>query len=243
MVPLRWPDQRGFTLVELTVASLIGVGVLLGVFSLYRGTTTAFNQSSSQAVLQRQGTLALQAISRQAQRAVSATYNGCAPAGTTSRSIVFRVDDTDSRSLPVAEVGDYCYYAGNGANGGAAGALCERFTPRDPVTGVLGAPGPCRDLLGGVQLKELVRQTGRAPNVAPIQLIVQTNPANPLCPQHTTTTGGALVVGPPAGQAIATNVHCLALGQVAGSSTGDVAFAISDGLNSMTFTLSLTVRN
>ncbi len=239
MARRRWPDRCGFTLVELMVASAIGAVVLLGMFSLYRGTTTAFNQSSSQAVLQRQGTFALEAISRQARRAVSVAYNGCAPPGTTSRSILFRVDDTDSPSLPAAEVGDYCYYAGNGANGGAAGALCESFTPR--VGGVLDIPGPCRDLLGGVQLKDLVKQTGRAQNVAPIQLIVQTNPDDPLCPRHTTDLNRELE---PAGVAIETGVHCLALGQDKNNPrTGDLAFAITDGLNSMTFTASLTVRN
>lgn len=233
----RGRDERGVTLVELMLASAIGVVVLLGVFSMYRATRTSFEQSSSQAYLQRQGTLALQAIQRQAQRATTTTYNSCAPASTTSRSLLLTVSVTNPLAplpLPAAEIGDYCYFAGNGANGAAAGALCERFALMDIPSGVLGPFGPCRDLLAGQGA--LVRQTGQAG----VSLITQSSPADPLCPRNTTDAGGNLVSG---GQAIAAGTHCLALGQVAGSTTGDVAFAISDGLNAMTFTASLMLRN
>lgn len=228
----RGSDERGVTLIELMVASAIGVVVLMGVFSMYGVTRTSFEQSSSQAYLQRQGTLALQALQRQAQRAATTIYNTCAPAGTTSRSLLLTVNDTTPPSLPAAEIGDYCYYAGNGANGAAAGALCERFALN--TGGVLGPFGPCRNLLAGQGA--LVRQTGQAG----VSLITQSSPADPLCPRNTTDAGGTLVSG---GQAIATGTHCLALGQVAGTTTGDVAFAITDGLNAMTFTASLMLRN
>lgn len=225
--------QRGFTLVELIVAGAIGAVVLLAVFSMYRATRTSFEQAGSQTALQRQGTLALQAIQREAQRAATVAYNSCAPAGTTSRSLLLTVNDTTPPSLPAAEIGDYCYYAGNGANGAAAGALCERFALN--TGGVLGPFGPCRDLLGGPQAS-LVRQTGQAG----VSLVVQSSPANPLCPRNTTDSAGSPVAG---GQAIAAGTQCLALGQVAGSTTGDVAFAITDGLNAMTFTATLMLRN
>ena len=231
----RGRDERGVTLVELMLASAIGVVVLMGVFSMYGVTRTSFEQSSSQAYLQRQGTLALQAIQRQAQRASTSTVQaapGCAPTGTTGRSLLLTVNDTTPASLPAAEIGDYCYYAGNGANGAAAGALCERFALN--TGGVLGPFGPCRDLLSGQGA--LVRQTGQAG----VSLIVQSNPSDPLCPRNTTDAAGTPVAG---GQAIAAGTHCLALGQVAGSATGDVAFAITDGLNAMTFTASLMLRN
>ncbi len=227
--------QRGFTLVELIVVGALGAVVLLGVFSMYRATRTSFEQSSSQAYLQRQGPLALQAIQRQAQRASASTVQaapGCAPTGTTGRSLLLTVPDTNPSSLSVNETGDYCYYAGNGANGAAVGALCQRFTPdRGPNAGVAGA---CWDLLAGQGA--LVRQTGQAG----VSLIVQSNPSDPLCPRNTTDAAGTPVAG---GQAIAAGTRCLALGQVAGSTTGDVAFAITDGLNAMTFTASLMLRN
>ena len=228
----RRPDQRGLTMVELLLAVSVGLVVLLGVFSMYRATANALNEASSQAALQRQGTLALQVITSQGWRASSIAFNTCAPAGTTSRSIQLTVSDTSPASLPATQLGTYCYFAGNGANGAPAGALCQRFTP------VGGVAGPCWNLLAGPQ-PALIRQTAQ-PGVS---LIQQTNPADPLCPKNPTDAAGSPVAG---GQALATGVHCLALGQSTGpgdQDTGDVAFAITDGVSSMTFTASLMLRN
>ena len=228
----RRADQRGFTVIELLLAVAIGAVVLMGVFSMYRATANALRESSSQAALQRQGALALQAITRQALRASSIAFNTCAPAGTTSRSFQLAVTDTTPASLAAAEVGTYCYYAGNGANGAAVGALCQRLTP------VGGVAGPCWNLLASPQ-PALIQQTAQ-PGVS---LIPQTSPADPLCPKNPTDAAGNPVAG---GQAIATGVHCLALGRSAGpggQDMGDIAFAITDGFSSMTFTASLMLRN
>jgi len=219
-------------MVELLLAVSIGAVVLLGVFSMYRAMAGVLNEASSQAALQRQATLALQVITSQGWRASSIAFNTCAPAGTTSRSMQLTVSDTSPASLPATQLGTYCYFAGNGANGAPAGALCQRFTPLG------GVAGPCWNLLSGPQ-PALMRQTAQ-PGVA---LIQQTAPADPLCPMNPTDAAGGPVAG---GQAIATGAHCLALGQSTGpggQETGDVAFAITDGFSSMTFTASLMLRN
>jgi len=233
----RAGDQQGVSLVELMVAVFGGGVLLLGLFSLYRATAVAFDESSSQAALQRLGTLALQTITRQARRASDIAFNTCAPAGTTSRSLQLTVSDTSPPSLPPGQLGTYCYYAGNGANGAPAGALCQRFTP--VVNGVAGAPGACWNLLGASQ-PGLVRRTGQAAGVV---LVQQTSPPKPICPLTLSDAAGNPVAG---GQAIASGVHCLALAEGSvpgGQPTGDVAFAITDGLNSMTFTASLMPQN
>lgn len=211
-------SQRGFTLVELMVASAIGVIVLLGSMSMYLATTRAFAQSSSQVVLQRQGTLAVQQIAQQLRRA-STLGTACAPAGTTGRSLLVTINNTVPASL--ADAGTYCYYAGSGTNGAAAGALCERFTP------VGGVAGSCRDLLAGPQAA-LVRQTGQTG----ISLVRQPTPADPGCPRHSDAPATAI----PGGQ------YCLAV-TLAAADTADAGFAITDGLNGMTFNISLMLRN
>ena len=223
----RWADQRGFTLAELLVAAVVGAVALLGVFSLYRATTTAFNQSSSQAYLQRQGTLALQEIARQAQRATKPVIVQappvCAPTG--SRSLQLQVIQTNPASIPAAEVGYYCYWAS------AAGQLCEGFSANP------GSTGPCRDLFASSA--GLLRQTGQTK----VKLFQQTNPADPRCPRNTTNPPGTSVAG---GVAIGQGAWCLALDQdtgITGSTKGDVAFAITDGLDVMTFSASLMLRN
>jgi prepilin-type N-terminal cleavage/methylation domain-containing protein len=232
MIPRRPLDDRGLTMVELLVAVAIGGVVLTGMFSLYRAAAYAFVEASSQAALQRQGTLALEAITSQGWRASTIAFNTCAPAGTTSRSLQLTVSDTTPASLPAAQLGTYCYYAGNGANGAPAGALCQQFTP----TG--GVADPCWNLLDGPQA-ELLRRTGQAG----VWLVQQTNPVTPVCPRNPTDAAGNPVAG---GEAIASGAHCVALGQSTGpggQDAGDVAFAITDGVNSMTFSASLMLRN
>jgi prepilin-type N-terminal cleavage/methylation domain-containing protein len=226
-------DDRGFTLAEMVVASAIGAIALLGMFTLYRSTTTAFNLSSSQAALQRTGTLALESIQRQGLRASTiavAAAPGCAPAGTTGRALQITVTDTTPSTL-AAEAGDYCYYAGLGTatNGAAAGALCQRFRPTGSVTW-----GSCRDLIGG-PVGGLVRETGQRG----VTLFTQPGAADTRCPNHSTNTSGNPVSG---GTAIAAGQRCLALGQVAGN-MGEIAFALTDGRNIMTFSGSLALRN
>ncbi|HXJ78983.1 MAG TPA: hypothetical protein VMS64_09905 [Candidatus Methylomirabilis sp.] len=229
----RETDERGSTLLELLVAATIGVVVLLGMLSLYLATSTAFDESTSQVALQREGALALQVIMHQGVRASAVAFNTCGPAGSNSRSLQLTVTDTTPPSLPASQLGTYCYYAGNGSNGAPAGALCQSFTPAG------GKTGPCWNLLGAPQ-PGLIQRAGAA---AGVTLIQQTSPANPLCPRNPTDTSGSPVAG---GQAIASGVHCLALARSTGpggQATADIAFAITDGLNGMTFTASLMLRN
>jgi type II secretory pathway pseudopilin PulG len=203
-------NERGFTLLELLVATLSAGIVILGLASLYLATTGAFAQSASQASLQRQGTLTLDQVSQVIRRGNTLT-TGCAPAGTTGGSVGVTV--TTVPALPTLD-GFYCYYAGNGANGAPAGAFCQQWTPTGGV-----AQG-CRDLLGANQ-PEIVRQ-GRLTGVT---LLQQPAAPDPRCPP----------VG--AGQ------FCLTLAQPAGTNSVDIAFAVTDGLNALTFSVSLALRN
>ncbi len=230
MLPWRPRHQRGFGLLVLMIGAAIGILMLGGLSFLYVAVVRALDQSSSQAALQRVGTLAVQAISRQAVQATSLALtcgNPAPPGGTTGRSLEVFV-----RTVPYPDPNNpshygfyYCYYAGNGSNGAAAGALCQRRTALS--NGVLAAPGPCWNLLAAPQAG-----LTRLPGQTPISLIKQTNPASTLCPRNT----DAPSVDLPSGQ------YCLAL-NVQNTTTGDVAFAITDGVNSVTFTVSLWRQN
>lgn len=218
-------DQRGFTLLEAVISLLIGSLILLALSSLYIATTSALAVSTSQATLQRQGQEAMEEIARQMRRAdnIAAGSATCPPAGSAGPSLWVRVPTT------LANNGEYCYYAGTAGNGAPAGVLCERFTP----TG--GAAGGCRNLLGGGGAGAgggaalgLVRQA----QPAGITLVVQTAPVDARCPFAAGTV-------PAAGQ------FCFALtpAPALGGTFANVAFAITDGLGSMTFGVTLTRRN
>ena len=220
--------QRGVTLLELlVVVGVAGVVILGGLSTFYVATVRAFSDSTSQVALQRVGTVALQAISSRAQLASAMTLDpspACAPAGTTGRTLQLTLTDTAPTSLPASQLGTYCYYAGNGANGAPVGALCQRFTPAG------GSPGTCRNLLAAPQ-PGLARRTGQ---VAGVILIRQTSPASSYCPANTAVTdvNGNTVS---AAGAIGNGLYCLDLGHVfpgpgqAGNVTGNVAFGITDG--------------
>jgi len=57
-------NNRGLSLVELVVASLVGIVILLGLSTFYLSTLRFYDQSSSQTQLQRQGTLIINEMSR-----------------------------------------------------------------------------------------------------------------------------------------------------------------------------------
>ena len=136
-------SQRGFTLVELLVATAVGAVVVGGLFSLYLATMRSFEESDAQVVLQRQGALALEEIGRQVRGAV----------GPGAISLAICNGRADSVQVATA-AGNVCYYADG------AGALCEfRGTA-------------CRNLLaGGLKKIVLLRQPAppdpRCPGAVP----------------------------------------------------------------------------
>jgi hypothetical protein len=113
-------DQRGVSLVELLIAATIGTAVLASLLSFYLATARSLDQSSAQAALQRQGSLALDEIARQVRSAVGPNAISLATCDGVANSV--RILSPDA---------DVCYYARQD------GALCEFRN------------GQCRDLLAG----------------------------------------------------------------------------------------------
>jgi type II secretory pathway pseudopilin PulG len=241
MAPLH-KDQCGYTLLELLLAAAAGVMVLAGLSLLYVATVRALDQSSSQAALQRVGALAIETVTRQAahadSNAVRADTNpGTAPdpaclPGTTPGLLLRVMDRTTTPPTPWT----YCYYAGAGDSNGPAGALCQR---RVDSAGTITPASSCWDLLAAPQPGPF-----HVPGTRRIAIIKQ-DTANPgitaFCPRNTTDGAGASIDG---GQAIANNGYCLAVNLVNGSpQTGDLAFGITDGINTMTFSGSLMLQN
>jgi len=76
-------NEQAFTLMELLIATAIGVVVLLGIGSFYLSTLRFYEQSNAQTEVQRQATLALEEMTRQirpARSLILATCNGVANA-------------------------------------------------------------------------------------------------------------------------------------------------------------------
>ncbi len=148
-------DQRGVTLIELLIAALAAGIILLALGSLYLATERSHARSSSQAALQRQGTLALQEISQRIRSGVAPNALSMVTCNGVANSVQV-----------VTPTGTFCYYAGTGAD---AGRLCEFM---------VGGAGGCRNLLAGAfQL--------RVPHSTPIALMVQPATPDPRCPAGT----------------------------------------------------------
>jgi prepilin-type N-terminal cleavage/methylation domain-containing protein len=211
-------DQRGFTLVELLVASLIGAIAAMAMGSFYVAMVNSFAWAGSETVLQRQGGLALDAIGNKVRQA-SGVGAACAPAGTAGTSLRITI------SPPLAGAGDYCYYAGSGANGATAGALCERYT--SPA----GVAAPCRDLLSEGQ-GGLARKTRQAR----LTILTQTAPGSAACPR-------LAVAGAPGGTPLAAGQPCLILSSPAGAASVELAVAITDGMAVREFAATFNFRN
>ncbi len=123
-------NQRGLSIVELLVAAMAGTLVVGGLLSFYLATTRSFGESSTQAALQRQGSLALEEIARQVRNAVEpnaiakVTCNGVAD----SVQVTTPPKDARANELPAKEPPPndvVCYYA-------TADALCEFRPPQAP---------------------------------------------------------------------------------------------------------------
>ena len=64
--------ERGLTLTELTIVGVLAAIVMTGLIGIYFNSQSLWLDGSSQAITQREATLALRAISKQARRAKSA---------------------------------------------------------------------------------------------------------------------------------------------------------------------------
>jgi len=80
-------DARGFTMVEFLIAVVISVIVLIAIGSLYVTARQAFDLSTSQAYVQRQGTLIQEQIARWAKNSVGVQAVLCGGNTTTGRSL------------------------------------------------------------------------------------------------------------------------------------------------------------
>jgi prepilin-type N-terminal cleavage/methylation domain-containing protein len=151
-------NQRGFSIVELLVAATLVTIVAGALFSAYVATARSFGESSAQAALQRQGTLVLEEISRQARGAIKPKPG---------ERLAFSVDtcngNLDSLWVRTA-AGDICYYPRND------GALCEaRGTT-------------CRNLLaGGLKTIALLRQPAAPDPRCPLGPDLRPRPAGAWC--------------------------------------------------------------
>lgn len=78
--------ERGLTLTELTIAMVLAAIVVVGIVGFYMNSQALWFDASTQSITQREGTVVLEAISRQARnaRAFTITY----PGGDTTQSML-----------------------------------------------------------------------------------------------------------------------------------------------------------
>lgn len=86
-------NQRGFTLAEVLVASLVGAVVLLGMGSFYISMVNAYKQGNDQAFLQRQATLIQDELARKILPAFQVASGPCGGGTTTTDSLLVTLPD------------------------------------------------------------------------------------------------------------------------------------------------------
>ena len=140
-------DARGFSIVEMLIASFISVIVLSAAGSLYLSSKKAFDYGSSQAYVQRQGTLIQEQIARWAKNSVTVQRVLCGGNATAGRSLAIEdangtirciyqspeADDTDA-DLFVCQVASW-----NAACAGGTNYNMLNLMPSEVSVG-LGAP-------------------------------------------------------------------------------------------------------
>jgi prepilin-type N-terminal cleavage/methylation domain-containing protein len=140
-------NARGFSMVEMLITSLISVIVLSAAGSLYLTSKKAFDYGSSQAYVQRQGTLIQEQIARWAKNSVTVQRVLCGGNTTAGRSLAIadangtirciyqspETDDTDA-DLFVCQVISW-----NAACTGGTSYNMLNVTPSEVSVG-LGAP-------------------------------------------------------------------------------------------------------
>jgi prepilin-type N-terminal cleavage/methylation domain-containing protein len=101
-------DDRGFTLAELLVASVIAVLVFLGAGSFYLFTLRAMRDGNGQVFVQRQGTLIMEELGRQIRPATALNIvDATSPPGTCWDVVGAGSVGT---VLMVSNTNVYCYY-------------------------------------------------------------------------------------------------------------------------------------
>lgn len=86
-------NQRGFTLMEVLVASLVGAVVLLGIGSFYISMVNAYNRGNDQAFLQRQATMIQDELARRILPAYQVATGPCGGGTTTTNSLLVTLPD------------------------------------------------------------------------------------------------------------------------------------------------------
>ena len=162
---LRWAfgDARGVSLLEIMITSVISVFILSAAGSLYLSSKQAFDYGTSQAYVQRQGTLIQEQISRWAKNSGTVQRVLCGGNSTVGRSLAIgdangtirciyqspEAADTDA-DLFVCQVTDWTAGCTGGTNYNmlnvtpsqvSVGPLRVRNTTFTSVTCI--DPGPC----------------------------------------------------------------------------------------------------
>ncbi len=82
-------DARGFTLLEAVVTSAIFMTIVFGMMTLYTTSQQAYNYGTSQAYLQRVGTLLQERIQRELVGSIALQTVDCGPNSTANLSVMY----------------------------------------------------------------------------------------------------------------------------------------------------------
>ena len=130
-------NPRGFTLVEILLASAAGAIVLPGIGSFYLSMVNAYKQGNDQAFLQRQATMIQDELARQILPTYQVTSGPCGGGTTTTNSLLVTLPDNKFLCFyqQVDQVSE-CDVANPTAN-----TMCVPGTVRNLLTG---SPTPLR---------------------------------------------------------------------------------------------------
>ena len=124
-------NQRGFTLAEVLVASLVGAVVLLGIGSFYISVVNSYKRGNDQAFIQRQATLIQEGLARKILPAYQVATGPCGGGATTTDSLLVTLPDNKF----------LCFYQ-------QAEQMFE-CDVANPTANTNCVPGTVRNLLGG----------------------------------------------------------------------------------------------
>ena len=124
-------NPRGFTLVEVLLASVAGAIVLLGIGSFYLSMVNSYKRGNDQAFLQRQATMIQEELSRKILPAYQVTSGPCGGGTTTTNSLLVTLPDNKF----------LCFYQ-------QADQVSE-CDVASPTANTICVPGTVRNLLNG----------------------------------------------------------------------------------------------